>query len=91
MTVFVERRAGAVVGVYAVRQPGYAEEEIADDHPEVVAFRDRPSPAPRDLAAELDALAARLARQDAIEAVLVEKGTLTKGEVDDKLPRGEAR
>lgn len=38
MTVFVERRNGVVVGVYARQQPGYAEEEIAADHPDVVAF-----------------------------------------------------
>lgn len=29
---------GAVKGVYAWRQPGYAEEELSDDHPEVIVF-----------------------------------------------------
>ena len=43
---FVERdQLGAIKGVYAVRQPGYAEEELPDDHPDVVAFR-APKPAP---------------------------------------------
>lgn len=44
MTMFVERDAiGSVKGVYANPQPGYAEEELSDDHPDVVAFR-HPAP-----------------------------------------------
>lgn len=42
MTVFVERDGGVVVGVYAVVQAGRAEEEVADDHPDVLAFRNPP-------------------------------------------------
>jgi hypothetical protein len=38
VTYYVERQNGAIVGAYRVPQPGYAEEEIADDDPEVVAF-----------------------------------------------------
>lgn len=41
---YVARREGAVVGLYANRQPGYAEEWLADDDAEVLAFRN-PSPA----------------------------------------------
>lgn len=39
--VFVERENGAIVGVYSLMQPGYAEEELASDHPDVVAFVNR--------------------------------------------------
>jgi hypothetical protein len=45
MTVYVERREGVVVGVYLAPQPGIAEEALADDDAEVVAFRD-PTPPP---------------------------------------------
>ncbi|NLS08146.1 hypothetical protein HGP14_33670 [Rhizobium sp. P32RR-XVIII] len=38
MTVFVERNGGLVIGVYAYNCPGIAEEELADDHPDVAAF-----------------------------------------------------
>ena len=38
--VYVERDAqGKVKGVYGPKQPGYAEEELADDHPDILAFR----------------------------------------------------
>ena len=36
--MFVQRENGEVVGVYELSQPGYAEEEIAADHADVVAF-----------------------------------------------------
>ena len=37
--MFIQRfQEGTVQGVYANKQDGYAEEELADDHPEVVAF-----------------------------------------------------
>ena len=45
--IFVERdKGGRVTGLYANRQQGYAEEELPDDHPDVVAFTNRLS-APR--------------------------------------------
>ena len=37
-TVFVERINGVIVGVYANRQLGHAEEELLEDDPEVIAF-----------------------------------------------------
>ena len=38
--VWVQRDvSGAVTGVYANKQGGYAEEQIASDHPDVVAYR----------------------------------------------------
>lgn len=49
-----------------------------------------PPPPPRDLAAELDALAAKVARAEAAEAVLIEKGTVTAGEIEAKLPARDA-
>ena len=30
---------GAVTGVFACKQPGYAEEFLEDEHPEVLAYR----------------------------------------------------
>lgn len=42
MMVFVEREGGKVVGVFANLQPEYAEEYLADDHPDVVAFSNPP-------------------------------------------------
>jgi hypothetical protein len=45
MAVYAERDdAGNITGVYANPQPGYAEEELPNDHPEVVAFINPPSP-----------------------------------------------
>ncbi len=44
---FVQRdQGGNVVGEFANRQPGYAEEHLRDDHPDVVAHRDRMKPQP---------------------------------------------
>lgn len=42
MTVYVERLNGIVVGVYANLQAGRAEEELGDDHADVLAFRSPP-------------------------------------------------
>jgi len=39
---FVERaKDGSIKGVYAQRQPGHADEELPDDHADVVAFNAR--------------------------------------------------
>ena len=82
-TVYVQRsQQGAIVGMFGARQPGLAEEAIDDRAAEAVAFRDRAEPAPRDLAAELDALKANVARAKAIEDAAVKKGVLTRAEVD---------
>lgn len=43
---YAERRDGAVVGLYANAQPGYAEEFLSDDDSEVVAFRSPPAAQP---------------------------------------------
>lgn len=89
-SVYVQRnQQGAIIGLFRAPQPGVAEEAIDDRAADVVAFRDRADPAPRDLGGELDALKAKLARAEAAEAVLIEKGTVTKGEIDAKLPARE--
>lgn len=41
---FVERDAGTIVGLYRRLQPSRAEELLADDDPEVVAYRNPPPP-----------------------------------------------
>ncbi len=56
MSVFVERKAGIVAGVYANPQPGYAEEAIDDEHPDIVAFRTPPALPPNPFERLMDAL-----------------------------------
>jgi hypothetical protein len=41
---YIERREGVIFGVYANLQPGYAEEFLADDDAEVVAYLNPPPP-----------------------------------------------
>lgn len=68
MTRFVQRdRLGAIIGHYANRQPGYAEEEIKDDDPALVAFNAGALAAliGRDPLAEIDTLRAELAAMTA--------------------------
>jgi hypothetical protein len=51
MSYFVQRDAGVVVGLFDARQPGFAEEFLPADHPDVAAFL-APAPPPptyRDL------------------------------------------
>lgn len=85
MNVFVERSlAGAIVGIYSMKQPGYAEEEIPETHPDVVAFRSAVVAPARDVFAEIDAIKAKLARASAVEAVLIDKGTVTAAAIDAK-------
>jgi len=55
--MFVQRNgSGVIVGVYAVRQEGYAEEELPDNHPEIFTFRNPPPLTPEQL--EVAAIAA---------------------------------
>ncbi|WP_051376929.1 hypothetical protein [Agrobacterium tumefaciens] len=42
---YVERTNGAITGAYAMLQSGYAEEFVADDNAELVAFLNREPPA----------------------------------------------
>lgn len=41
---YVQRTGGAISGVFANFQPGFAEEWLDDDHPEVVAYLSPPDP-----------------------------------------------
>lgn len=43
---YVERTDGAITGAYAMLQSGYAEEFVADDNAELVAFINREPPSP---------------------------------------------
>lgn len=40
--MWIHRENGAIQSVYAVQQPGYADEELPDDNPEVLAFVNAP-------------------------------------------------
>ena len=42
---FVQRQGGVVSGVFSMRQPGIAEEELPDGHADILAFY---APKPRD-------------------------------------------
>lgn len=48
---YVQRRAGVVIAVYGRAQPGIADEELADDHADVVGFF-HPPPCPADVRVE---------------------------------------
>jgi hypothetical protein len=67
-----DRDTGVVRGVFANAQPGRAEEELPDDHPDVLAFRAAPSPAPVKT------------REEAALEVLIEKGLVTEAEIAAK-------
>lgn len=41
---YIERQNGLIVGVYANLQPGFAEEWLEDNDPEVIAFLNPPPP-----------------------------------------------
>lgn len=76
---YVSRNAGKeVVGLYARPQPGLAEERLDDSDAEVVAFRERRIPVPRDLATELDE---QRARTDRLEAALIARGAISDADV----------
>ena len=79
---YVERRDGQIVGVYAKRQPGYAEEQLPDDHPDIEAYR-RPRPV-NDKVTDLEtAIDAVIADKDVPKSIIdffaVLKTTLPKG------------
>ena len=71
MIRFVQRnKDGKLVGHYANLQPGYAEEEVAGEHPDIVAWN-----AAREAAQEARRLAAAKRETD-IDAVLAENAAL---------------
>lgn len=73
MMPYVERDGTtAIVGLYARPQPARAEELLADDDPEVVAFENPPKPAPETTATTADDL----------DRALVTKGVLTATDIE---------
>lgn len=73
--VFVERDASnTIVAIYAMPQPSFAVEELADDHPEVVAFLNPPPPSQTVVLYPVD-LWSRLTNAEAeqVEAVMLEQ------------------
>lgn len=59
--MFVLRKDGQIVSAARNAQAGWPKEELADDHPDLVAFL-TPAPAPRRI--DLSALLERLTRQE---------------------------
>lgn len=79
---YVERRLGAIVGLFALPQPGTAEEFVQEGDAEVIAFRTRKPPDPDAAGVEakivgdavLRALIRRTARKEGIsERVLLDE------------------
>lgn len=61
MTWFVKRREdGSIASAHRAPQPGYAEQALADDHPDIVAMLAAAQPAAR---VDPDELAAALKRK----------------------------
>jgi hypothetical protein len=54
---------GTISGIYAKRQPGYAEEFLADDHPDIIEFREA-HPVPEEMLKPLSEKAMQRSRQD---------------------------
>lgn len=79
--VYVERDENKnIKGVYANAQPGYAEERLPEDHSSIVAYRASRVPSPRQEKETLSKLT----------ALLIEKGVVTKAEVDAKAAEAAA-
>jgi hypothetical protein len=71
---YVQRNErGAVVGVFASPQPGFAEESLADDDPGMVLFLNPPPPVPRSISDrqffQQLAMQAVISQDDALAAV----------------------
>lgn len=70
MTVYVERDSGgAIKGVYQNPQPGYAEEAIDDQHPDVLAYLAPPSDAELTAATRLAATGYSTRRDGLIQLI----------------------
>jgi hypothetical protein len=66
---YIQRdKQGKIIGLYANRQEGYAEELLANDHPEVVAFRD-PPPMEADYARAIQSHLDSVARERGYDSV----------------------
>lgn len=53
MNYFVERKVGKICSLYRQAQEGVPPEELAEDHPEVVAFLNPPPPTQNELEQQL--------------------------------------
>ena len=69
---YVERDVnGKINGSYANRQPGYAEELVADNHPDLIEFlKPKPLPLPTPLQELEEFLKAKPSRIAALKALL---------------------
>lgn len=67
---YVERQSGIVTGVFARLQSGYAEEFLADDDPEVVAYLNPPAPPPELAPYQFRAMLALSGKQAALDAYI---------------------
>lgn len=71
---YVERDGnGDITGVFNVKQPSIAEELLADNDPEIVAFRTPPPPPPKSAAT---LTAEELATQ------MIKDGTMTQAKIE---------
>lgn len=66
---FVQRTAGTIVGLFANRQD-YAAEELADDHPDVLAYLNPPPPPPTLLPYQFRAMLKLSGKEAQLMAVL---------------------
>ena len=75
---WVQREAGRVVGVFASQQEGSAEEELPDDHPDVLAYLNPPPATPESVtAAQLIRALDQMGLLGAVEAAAAQAGGLT--------------
>lgn len=76
---YIQRdKQGKINGLYRLRQEGYAEELLADDHPEVVARRAEREAARKAIRDEEASLKDRLAVLEAeVAALKTERGQMT--------------
>ncbi|MBB5040692.1 hypothetical protein [Shinella fusca] len=70
---YVERKNGAIVGVYGVAQPEYAEEWLEPDHADVVAYLNPPPAVPSEISDrqffQQMAIEGRITQDEALDAV----------------------
>ena len=84
--VYVQRDAGQdITGVFANKQPGYAEELLADDHQDVVKFQTPPVVKPEtDYDAKLIAAISKATTIAGLKAALIGSGDGAKARIGGK-------
>lgn len=93
--VFVVRSNGKIVGEYGGFNAGIAEEELPEDHPEVVAFRNPPPPPPvsisrRQFYAGLERIG-KITKADALAAMKTGKIPAALQAIIDAMPDADAK